>query len=253
MWDLTAHNRLSLTKRRRKSQIVIEYAYRFRIRYPQAHVLWIHARMSSQIVPAYRNLARKLQLPRFDDPQTDVCQLVTDWLEAEDGQGADDGKRWLMIWDNIDDNHILDEPILQGDTTAENRQSTRTIRDYLPQCLDQNRILMVTTRNQNVADGLTDGVSTVGVGPFLLDEARQLFRVKLETVPIPDTDISAVDRLLDTLANIPLAITQAAVFINTTTAWLAQFRLSNVESVIRTALSTRTNHGGNIFDDGHVG
>lgn len=80
----------------RKSQIAIEYAYRFQDQHPQGHVLWVYAANETRFVQAYRDAAHKLRLPGRDGPQVDICRLVCEWFnDTED-------EPWLIILDNAD-------------------------------------------------------------------------------------------------------------------------------------------------------
>ncbi|EMD67316.1 hypothetical protein COCSADRAFT_23711 [Bipolaris sorokiniana ND90Pr] len=84
-----------------KSQIAIEYAYRARKETPHMMVMWIHASSPERFQQGYKKIAKKLQLPGWDDPKTDVLQLVYEWLlDSQNGQ-------WLMILDNVDETDIF--------------------------------------------------------------------------------------------------------------------------------------------------
>jgi hypothetical protein len=59
-----------------KSQLAIEYAFQFREQHPLSYVLWISASTTQSILQAYKDVARRLNLPGHDDPKADACQLV---------------------------------------------------------------------------------------------------------------------------------------------------------------------------------
>src|SRR6266536_2054732 len=80
----------------RKSQIVIEYAYRFFNSNPQGHVFWIYAANAARFDQAYKDIARRMKLPYIDDPDVDVCEYVSDWLDTKDSG------QWLVVLDNAD-------------------------------------------------------------------------------------------------------------------------------------------------------
>ena len=63
----------------RKSQIAIEYAYRFQQTRPQSHVLWVYAASYTTFLQACHDIARSLKLPSCDEPRTDPCELVVDY------------------------------------------------------------------------------------------------------------------------------------------------------------------------------
>jgi hypothetical protein len=64
-------------------------------------VFWIYAANAARFDQAYRDIARKLKLPRVDDTDIDACELLSDWLN-DDGSGP-----WLMILDNADNRDLF--------------------------------------------------------------------------------------------------------------------------------------------------
>ena len=75
----------------RKSQIAIEYCYRFRDQHPESHIFWIHASTIYRVDQAYKDIASKLCLPGWNDPNVDKFQLVSEWL-SNDAHG-----HWLLV------------------------------------------------------------------------------------------------------------------------------------------------------------
>src|SRR5207248_879873 len=149
---------------------------------------------------SYHDIARKLQLGRPNDPQVDLCELVYDWLEEETNI------QWLMILDNVDDVDTL-----HGRGQSEG--PTKAIIDYLPRRLSAHKLLLVTTRNRDVAEELIDGGGPVTMGAFSPQQSRELLEAKIRRKQ-DLSDQKRMDRLLKTLAHMPLAITQAAAFMN---------------------------------------
>ena len=189
----------------RKSQIAIEYAYRFRQSRPLGHVLWVYAASSSTFLQACHDIARSLKLPGCDDPKTDPCELVSKWLKEED-------RNWLMILDNAD-NAELFFPSTKSDTLpATVIQTQRPLIYYLPSILDSQKSLLVTTRSRLLGQDLAHGELCVEAPPFSSQEAKELLTLKLKGAG-GSFDVSSTGRLLDVLGYIPLAITQAAAFI----------------------------------------
>src|SRR4051794_36389173 len=85
----------------RKSQIVIEYAYRVRDSALRTSVFWIHASNAARFEQGYREIANEVELPARDDPRSDILRLVSEWLSDEQNG------RWLIILDNADDDNVL--------------------------------------------------------------------------------------------------------------------------------------------------
>jgi tetratricopeptide (TPR) repeat protein len=165
-------------------------------------VFWVYAPTAARFTQSYHEIARKLQLGRPNDPQVDVCELVCDWLEEEEH------KQWLMILDNVDDVDAL-----HG--RAQNEGLAKAMIDYLPGRLSANKLLVVTTRDRDVAEELVDGGCSgpVIIGPFSLQQSQELLGAKIRSKQ-DLLDRELVNRLFKALAHVPLAITQAAAFMN---------------------------------------
>jgi tetratricopeptide (TPR) repeat protein len=193
-----------LTVEGRKSQIAIEYAYQFRDQHPKAHVLWVYAANETRFVQAYRETAQNLRLPGCDDPQVNVCKVVCEWLnDTEDVP-------WLMVLDNAD--RTANFLPIENETTAEISAISTYMASYLPTKFNHSQFLLVTTRIRDIGEHLSRGQPCVSVGPFSAQEARDLLQAKLRV--LDDCSTPAMDTLVEILGRIPLAITQAAAFIN---------------------------------------
>src|SRR5579859_4840162 len=82
-----------------KTQIALEYAYRYRQDY-QA-IFWVRADTHEAIVSGYVTLAQNLNLPEKEEKdQTVIVQAVLRWLSTHTG--------WLLILDNADDLAVLE-------------------------------------------------------------------------------------------------------------------------------------------------
>ncbi|KAK8115635.1 hypothetical protein PG984_012137, partial [Apiospora sp. TS-2023a] len=196
-----------------KSQAAIEYAYRVRDDRPQTWVFWIHASTAPRVEEAYRGIAERLNLPGRSNPNANVCQLVNNWL-CDEGNG-----RWVLILDNADDAEVFfPQRRLQDASTP--------LGSYLPQ--SRNGSILVTSRNRDAALRIVgDTRHVLQVQAMAKDQALQLLQNKLHTTA---NDDDMVD-LLDALDCIPLAITQAAAYINrrsrtTVRSYLDEFRRS---------------------------
>jgi tetratricopeptide (TPR) repeat protein len=188
----------------RKSQIAIEYAYRFQGQHPQGHVLWVYAANEARFVQAYRDAAHKLRLPGRDDPQVDICRLVCEWLnETED-------EPWLMILDNAD--RAANFLPKEDDRIEATSAASTYIAGYLPKKFNRAQFLLITTRSRDIGEHLSHGEPCVDIGPFSAEEAGDLLRMKVRLFDL--SYAPEVDKLVEVLGRIPLAITQAAAFIN---------------------------------------
>ena len=199
---------LLLTKAVRKSQVAIEYAYRFQQSHPQSHIFWVYAASSARFVQAYEDIARLLKLPGWDEANTDSCKTVSKWLNEEDNH-------WLMILDNVDNADLSFHSIESDVPPITTTESQRPLVDYLPTNLDSRKSVIVTTRSKSLGMDLADGESCVEVKPFSSQEGETLLRSKLEGAA-DSFDTFTTERLLKILGYMPLAITQAAAFIKRT-------------------------------------
>ncbi|KAH7092332.1 kinesin light chain 1 [Paraphoma chrysanthemicola] len=202
-----------------KSQLAIQYANSIHESNPHAFVFWVHASTRARFDETYRAIADRLQLPGRDS-QANVLRLVGDWLRDE-ANG-----RWVMVLDNVDDAKTFFPPRKRQRDEADNGAQT-PLAMYLPQ--SRNGTILVTSRNKDVAARLVGGYNKIKE-VLAMDEGEglQLLHNKLCDPPIEE---SAVE-LLRALDCIPLAISQAAAYINqrarmSVTSYLDEFRRSS--------------------------
>ncbi|KAM0800739.1 hypothetical protein BDR22DRAFT_932188 [Usnea florida] len=193
-----------------KSQIAIEYCYRFREAHPDAHVFWVHSSTSQRLNQAYRDIARKLALPGWNDLKSDILRSVFEWFnEADNGQ-------WLIVLDNADDRDIF---FTKTTSIGADSQPTRPFIDYLPR--SSQGLMLITTRDARMSRQLAGTDKPIVVEAMLPSEAQDLLRSRSERPGSDNDDNSRV--LVDELAYIPLAITQAAAFISENDISLANY------------------------------
>ncbi|XXG96704.1 hypothetical protein Hte_002994 [Hypoxylon texense] len=196
-----------------KSQAVIEYAYRVRDNRPWKWVFWVHASTTARVEEAYRGIADRLSLPGRHNPNANVYQLVSSWL-CDEANG-----QWILILDNADNV----ETFYPQQTSQE---GSTPLGNYLPQ--SQNGSILVTSRNMDAALRIVGDLrNVIRVQTMGKSQALQLLRNKLHT----GSDEDGMVELLDALDYIPLAITQAAAYINrrsrmTVSGYLDEFRRS---------------------------
>ncbi|KAI9758975.1 MAG: hypothetical protein M1840_003619 [Geoglossum simile] len=216
-----------------KSQIAIEYAYRFRNNNPKAHVFWVYAASADRFDQSYKDVARKLKLPRVDDPDVDVCELVSDWFN-----NGDDG-HWLIILDNADNSDLF-FPSTDFDTSfTQINMTKKPLVDYLPRRLDSQHSLIVTTRSRTLGEDLTNGEPCIEILPFAPKQARILLQSRAAKMADGQNE-SDMERLLEILGYIPLAITQAAAFMRRNRMHLQKYvkALEKDEENLKDHLST---------------
>ncbi|EMD87538.1 hypothetical protein COCHEDRAFT_1113263 [Bipolaris maydis C5] len=185
-----------------KSQIAIQYAHRIRDASPQTFIFWVHASTRARFEEAYKDIADRLQLPGKDDPKANVLQLVRNWLRDERN-----GK-WFMVLDNVDDVETF-FPSRKRKRDETDTDSSTPLAVYLPQSL--NGAILVTSRSKDAASNLVGGHNKIcEVLAMSTGEGLQLLRNKLCNPPLEESAL----KLLHELNCIPLAITQAAAYMN---------------------------------------
>jgi tetratricopeptide (TPR) repeat protein len=149
-----------------------------------------------------------------------VLQLVSDWLRDEtNGQ-------WVMVIDNVDNVETF-YPSRKRQRDEADAAVEPPLATYLPQ--SRNGAILVTSRSKDAAARLAGGYNKIRE-VLAMDEGEglQLLRNKLRDPPNED---SAVE-LLRVLDGIPLAISQAAAYINrrarmTMASYLTEFQRNN--------------------------
>lgn len=185
----------------RKSRIAIEYCYEYRKMNPEAHTFWVHGGSRARFERGYQEIARTIELPNLDDPKTNTLQLVCNWL-SDEVNGS-----WLMVLDNADDAEIWMGPFTHGS----NLEPSAPLIDFLPR--GSHGSLLITTRDSQLGKGFTNFKQRpIDVLLFGQREAETLLRSKiLDEDRISLEDANEITKTLDYL---PLAITQAAAYLN---------------------------------------
>ncbi|KAF1935704.1 HET-domain-containing protein [Clathrospora elynae] len=180
-----------------KSALALEFAYRALAEHARRLVFWVPAISPESFGLAYRDIGIRLRIPGIGDDNADVKRLVKETLSL--GNLGD----WLMIVDNADDSEIL----LGVDNNS--NKAARLI-DYIPH--SNEGAILFTTRSRKAATDLNQS-NVLELNDMGKAEARQLLAQRTTRQALLN-DETAVDVLLETLTGLPLAIVQAAAFIN---------------------------------------
>jgi tetratricopeptide (TPR) repeat protein len=178
-----------------KTQIAIEYAYRYRQDYQV--VLWVQADTRESLVSGYVAIARLLNLFEKDEQdQMITVKAVVRWLETH--------AVWLLILDNADDLSLVGE--------------------FLPSLFEGHIVL--TTRTQSM------GRLARRVGVDILDrDSGALFLLYRAGLVTPDvalehfnaSDLAVARVICEELGGLPLALDQAGAYIEETQCSLSQY------------------------------
>lgn len=181
-----------------KTQLVLELLFRTKDKHPGCSVVWIPATNKESLHQAYLDAAQQLGIPGWDDDKEDVKRLVQGYL------GQESTGRWLLVFDNADD---IDMWIAKAGSGLQ--AGSPPLIDYLPK--SKQGAILFTTRDRRLAVKLAQ--QNVVEVPAMGEEAAQLLEKCLVNPKLVNSrqDTSA---LLSQLTYLPLAIVQAAAYIN---------------------------------------
>ncbi|OCK74986.1 HET-domain-containing protein, partial [Lepidopterella palustris CBS 459.81] len=179
-----------------KTQLALELAYRTRAKYKNCSVFWIPATDMDSLQQAYRDVAQQLRIPGWDEEKADVKKLVQAHLSQADA------RPWLCVFDNADD-------ISMWVRTSGSESRSSGLKEYLPK--SKQGCIVFTTRDKKTAVKLA-GQNIVEVPDMDEDGAIHLLQKSLvNPVPLDSQDAKA---LVEELTYLPLAIVQAAAYLN---------------------------------------
>jgi len=176
-----------------KTQVALQFAYMLKEHWPQISIFWVAALSIESFEQACVEVLRLLGVPKAADGEDDAKEQLKRHLDT-----ARAGK-WLLIVDNADD----------ADIVFGSAQS-KGIVDYLP--WSEEGMTLFTTRTLEVAGELT-GSHVLELGAMDLQDATVFLAKSLINKELL-SDSGATTDLLDELVCLPLAIAQAAAYLN---------------------------------------
>ncbi|RYN52006.1 hypothetical protein AA0117_g13375 [Alternaria alternata] len=179
-----------------KTQVALQFAYSVKERWPEYSILWVPALSMESFEQACASVAKALRIPQAgggggggDDE--DVKELVQQHLSSSRAG------RWLLVVDNADDADIFF-----------GTEQSRGIVDYLPE--SETGVVVYTTRTPEIAE-LTRG-DVLELGAMDRQDAAAFLTKSLTRKDLCNKVTTA--GLLDELTCLPLAIAQAAAYLN---------------------------------------
>jgi tetratricopeptide (TPR) repeat protein len=178
-----------------KTQIAIEYAYRFHRDY-QA-ILWANAGSREILESSYLSIAMLLRLPEQEEREiVRIVQAVKSWLQTHSG--------WLLILDNVEDLTLL--------------------FNFLPP-VGRGHVLITTQKaaTLEIASALRIGI--------LLPEQGALFLLRRAALLAPDAILEQASQeeqdlalqISQELGGLPLALDQAGAYLEETATSLTSY------------------------------
>ncbi|OBS23363.1 hypothetical protein FPOA_03912 [Fusarium poae] len=179
-----------------KTQIALSFVYEMKEKRPEYSIFWVPVLSYETAEHAYADIAKKLRL-RESSEDKDAKDLVYQYLSSEEA-----GK-WLLIVDNVDDQELI---------TGSHKRSG--LEHYLP--YSENGIILMTTRSGHVAGDFAQS-DIIDIKQMDMEEAKILLEKSMIQKQLLQDELAVVE-LLTHLTFLPLAITQAASYLNQTKA-----------------------------------
>ncbi|EXA29857.1 hypothetical protein FOVG_18692 [Fusarium oxysporum f. sp. pisi HDV247] len=177
-----------------KTQIALQLAYWIKEKKRDYSVFWVPALSSASFEQACVQIMDACDISTTNNNKVDAVESVRQYLSSKRA-----GK-WLLVVDNADD----------AQTVMDSVGTESGIYRSLPQS-DQGQILF-TTRYRKVAVSVA-GRNILDVPAMDRDEARSYLKEAL-IQEMSSSDEQVIDHLLTLLTYLPLAITQAAAYLN---------------------------------------
>jgi tetratricopeptide (TPR) repeat protein len=197
-----------------KTQVALQFAYTVKETWPEYSIFWVPALSMESFEQACVDIAKKLDIPQAAGGEEDTKELVRQYLSDGERVG-----KWLLVVDNVDDRAML-----YGDGQM------KGVFDYLPP--SEEGIVVFTTRTLEVAVELTHS-DVIELGAMNQQDATIFLARSLINKDLL-CDSAATTDLLNELTCLPLAIAQAAAYLNKNTTFIRDYLrlLQNTEQGI---------------------
>ena len=193
-----------------KTSLIIELVYRIREHYDDCSIFWIPATNFESLQQAYLSVCQQLRLPGWDNKNEDPKRLLQRYLsQASAG-------RWLLVFDNADDINMWT-----------GSQGSGQVSSPLTDCLPISKFgrIIFTSRDRKTAYDLVQRDQYMIEVPELTEAVAIDFLKNY----IPKLDLGIYEHdaksLLKQLTYLPLAIVQAAAYVNKNRMSLAEYLL----------------------------
>ncbi|KAK1569875.1 P-loop containing nucleoside triphosphate hydrolase protein [Colletotrichum navitas] len=197
-----------------KTQVALAFSYWIRDNCSDVSVFWVHSASTDRFRQAFTSIAEECRIPGHDDSKSDVPMLVRRWLEKKE-RG-----RWIMIIDNADDKELFfPSETGRANTSKEtSAQSSSRLSDYLPDCAHGS--ILITTRDKRAALRFSQGKpSIIEIEKMNQNETGQLLQRTLGK----EAPLEEVSSLSARLEYLPLALVQAAAFIQENSISISEY------------------------------
>ncbi|KAM0248562.1 hypothetical protein ACHAQJ_009411 [Trichoderma viride] len=177
-----------------KTQIALDYAYR-RCSDDECCVFWVHADSEATFTSDYKAIGKKLGVGDESLNGSELLDAVRSGIEAR--------SRWVLILDNADDLGLFGVG-----------RTEESLAKYIPRG-PQGTILW-TSRDARIVGTLVGPSRGIEVSSMTKDEATSLLVVSMSEKIKSGAEETEMDRLLEELQRLPLAVSQAGVYMRRT-------------------------------------
>jgi tetratricopeptide (TPR) repeat protein len=198
-----------------KTQLVLELLFRTKCKHANCTIIWIPATNSESLHQAYLEVAQQLGIPGWEDDEQDVKRLVQEYLSKESTG------RWLLVFDNADNIDMWIAKVSGPESGLRHGQGFRSLIDYLPK--SKQGAILFTTRDRKIAVKLAQQ-NVVNIPAMGEDAATRLLEKCLVNRDLINSR-QDTNTLLSQLTYLPLAIVQAAAYINANEITLGDYAL----------------------------
>lgn len=186
-----------------KTQVALHLAHWVKVNKPHYSVFWLPAFSLAGFEQECQKLVEELGIQRTKEE--DAKEAMKQHL------GSKKAGNWFLIVDNADDMEIL-----YGSTSAATHPAGG-IYDFLP--CNQNGRILFTTRSQEVAVAAASN-AVVRISQMHPGEAIHLLKELTDDELYDDAEAA---ELVEALTYLPLAIAQAAAYMNINRVYVAQY------------------------------
>jgi tetratricopeptide (TPR) repeat protein len=185
-----------------KTQIALELAYRMRDQEPECSIFWIPCTSYEAVEQGCMSIAQRVGLHNVEPAE--VKERVQSYFSQTD-------KKWILIFDNAD----------EIDVWIRGKPAAPPLKNIIPQ--SEHGHVLFTSRNRQLALKLAAS-NVVSVPDVDLKTGKEIFRKLLMRKDLLEED-HVTNALLEQLSFLPLAISQAAAYINQNDISLARYML----------------------------
>ncbi|KAL4976425.1 putative kinesin light chain [Aspergillus desertorum] len=184
-----------------KTQLALELAYRIRDREPECSIFWIPCTSHESVEQTCMTIAQMVGIQ--DVEPAEVKERLKIYLTQTN-------QKWILIFDNADD----------MDMWVKGGPAAPPLKGIIPQ--SENGHVLFTSRNRQLALNLASP-NVLSIPDVDQRTAREIFRkLLIRKDLLEDNHVTSV--LLEQLAFLPLAISQAVAYINKNSISLARYR-----------------------------